>query len=347
MKLVFLTGSRSEWGALAPVLRIAVAKHTCFVQICGEHLAAETTEMVIDIAKKLAVPIFFAPESVDANWLICNGDRPELLMPVARAYQKKTGIAHISGGDYQSDYLVDEPTRRALTQFAHLHFVCTESSRERLLRMGESEHRVFNVGSPLVDDLLRFQPKKNALQKNIEMNGGIGYYAILVHPSKNFAQKTKKIVEWAEAQEGYCAAVIRPNTDQGFGPWPSNIAYLDSMPRNKFLNFLWNSQCFISNSSAIFLEAQYLGVPCVHVSPRNLSREEAFPGHAVCLANFVNLDNLKIAIQQARRNDARAPARCCCRQNGAHGNGQAAQQIMELLELTGCAKKYLIKPEWK
>ena len=350
MKIAILTGNRSEWGAMSPVLRAFSQNHDCTVCVCGDHLISLSQQYVASDAKKAKAKIMAASqiEETEFDWLICNGDREELLPYILSAYRQKIGIAHISGGDYQEAYLVDEPIRRSITQFAHIHFACTEKSKNRLLRMGEASWRIFNAGSPLVDGLQDFSFQKNTLQKTIEKQGTKGYCVIMLHPSEKYAQFTQKIIASIEIQHSYNnyhAIALEPNSDKGYGP-PANIDYFPSLPRSEFLNLLWNAKCFIGNSSALFLEAQYIGVPCVHIPPRNSEREEAFPGHIVSCAN---IENLAEAICNAQKNDKRSKKGCRLDfAHGAHGGGAASQYIRNVLEKIGSpTKKILVKKEWQ
>ena len=58
-------------------------------------------------------------------------------------------IAHNEGGDVSGT--IDESIRHSITKLAHIHFTSTESSRKRVIQMGENPDKVFNVGSPAID----------------------------------------------------------------------------------------------------------------------------------------------------------------------------------------------------
>src|SRR5215831_19288884 len=81
-------------------------------------------------------------------------DRYELLAPASVALALRIPIAHIEGGEI-SQGAIDDAVRNALTKMSHVHFTATESSRARVLAMGEEEWRVHRVGAPSLDHLRR------------------------------------------------------------------------------------------------------------------------------------------------------------------------------------------------
>lgn len=46
---------------------------------------------------------------------------------------------------------IDDRVRHAITKLADFHFVATEKSRDRVIRMGEKPSNVFNYGCPAMD----------------------------------------------------------------------------------------------------------------------------------------------------------------------------------------------------
>jgi UDP-hydrolysing UDP-N-acetyl-D-glucosamine 2-epimerase len=78
-----------------------------------------------------------------------NADRFEMMAVTLAAAYLNIPIAHHEGGDVSGT--IDESVRHAITKFAHLHFAATETSRKRILQMGEDPRYVFTVGSPTID----------------------------------------------------------------------------------------------------------------------------------------------------------------------------------------------------
>lgn len=305
MKILCMSESRADWGGLVPVYNEAMDR--------GHNARLVNYEQLKNWRW-----------SCDFDWLVVLGDRPRVLEIVVDAYQSyKIRIAHLSGGDKQQGGLVDEPTRHAISKFAHVHFPNSEKSKQRLISQQEDPQKIYNVGSTMVDDLVNFMPCKT----------DEFYYLVQMHPSKNWRSHLEKI-----GKIGNCK-ILQHNGDPGFSA-PPHCEFIPNMPREKFLQLLWNSQAFIGNSSALFLEAQYLGVPCLHVGERNRGREESFPGHTLSLKEF-HSDALKELI------DARTDTGL--RENwkdGAHGDGTAAKKILDMLENIGVPNESILRKEW-
>src|SRR6185437_13538688 len=60
-------------------------------------------------------------------------------------------IVHLHGGERSGT--VDEPVRHAITKLSHWHFVATQESRDRVIRLGERPENVWITGAPSLDDL--------------------------------------------------------------------------------------------------------------------------------------------------------------------------------------------------
>ena len=61
-------------------------------------------------------------------------------------------VAHIEGGEITGT--IDESIRHAITKLSHLHFVCTEEARQRVVSMGEKEAQVIHTGCPAMDIII-------------------------------------------------------------------------------------------------------------------------------------------------------------------------------------------------
>jgi hypothetical protein len=76
-------------------------------------------------------------------------DRFETVATSIAAAFMNIPLVHTQGGEVTGN--IDEKVRHANTKLADLHFVTTERSRERVLRMGEKPDRVFVTGCPSID----------------------------------------------------------------------------------------------------------------------------------------------------------------------------------------------------
>ena len=89
------------------------------------------------------------------------GDRFEIFSAVSAATVARIPIVHLSGGE-TTEGAFDEAFRHSITKMAHLHFVSTEKYKERVIQLGESPDKVFNVGAFGIDNIrkLKFNKEK-------------------------------------------------------------------------------------------------------------------------------------------------------------------------------------------
>ena len=104
--------------------------------------------------------------------LVLLGDRYETLCCAAAAQIHRIPIAHIHGGE-RTEGLIDEAFRHSITKMAHLHFPCCEEYRQRIIQLGESPNRVFNVGSLGVENIRKMKPlaRFSGLRSDRRRNG--------------------------------------------------------------------------------------------------------------------------------------------------------------------------------
>lgn len=177
-----VTGARSEYGVLRPLLRAIAADPalTLRLYVTAGHLSKRFGLTVREIEKdgfRIAarVPTLGArmETAQDASKAVARGvegfsrlfakarpdlllvmsDRYEMLPPALAAMFHKIVVAHLSGGKITQGAM-DESVRHALTKLSHYHFTHSPENRARLIRMGEQPSRVFATGSPLLDEVV-------------------------------------------------------------------------------------------------------------------------------------------------------------------------------------------------
>lgn len=177
-KICVVTGSRAEYGLLAPLMRALAADRDFQLQVVatGAHLAPEfgltykvieqdgfkldaRVEMLLSsdtpagTAKSLGIGVMGLTEAFERlqpEMVVVLGDRYEILAAATAAMMLRIPVTHIAGGD-TTEGAVDESIRHAITKMSHLHFVTNEEAAERVRRMGEDPARVLNTGSPGLD----------------------------------------------------------------------------------------------------------------------------------------------------------------------------------------------------
>jgi UDP-N-acetylglucosamine 2-epimerase (non-hydrolysing)/GDP/UDP-N,N'-diacetylbacillosamine 2-epimerase (hydrolysing) len=176
-----VTGSRAEYGLIAPVIAALKTDAAFEVQLIasGMHLAPEfgltykqieadghridaRVEMLLasdspaGTAKSLGLGVIGFADALDRlrpELLLLAGDRFETLAAAEAALILRIPIAHLFGGD-TTEGAFDEAIRHAITKMSHLHLVTHEGAAERVRQLGENPASIVVVGSPGIDALL-------------------------------------------------------------------------------------------------------------------------------------------------------------------------------------------------
>jgi UDP-hydrolysing UDP-N-acetyl-D-glucosamine 2-epimerase len=179
-KVCVFTGSRAEYGLLAPLMREIQSDPSLILQLVasGGHLVGEFgntwreiegdnffidakvdmalgSDAPVDLAESMALCLAGCAKQFDRltpDILIVLGDRYEALAAAEAAMMLRIPIAHIHGGE-ATEGAMDDAIRHAITKLSHLHFAAAEVYRERIMQMGEAPERVYTVGAPGLDQI--------------------------------------------------------------------------------------------------------------------------------------------------------------------------------------------------
>ncbi len=268
-------------------------------------------------------------------------DRYETLATAVAASYMNIPLAHIQGGEVTGS--IDEKVRHAVTKLSDIHFVATQRSAERVIRMGEDPATVFVTGCPSIDvakealnhpalptDIIR---KYGGVGPDLDVSNG--YLVVLQHPvTTEHTLARCHVVEtlYAVRDSGMPALWFWPNVDAGSDgtssgirafrelEQPSNIHFFKNMFPEDFIRLLHHSRCLIGNSSVGIRECSYLGVPVVDIGSRQAGRERG--------QNVQNAPYDRTAIGRSIAHHL---------QNGRYladplyGDGRAGQRIAELI----------------
>jgi len=284
------------------------------------------------------------------DWLLVPADREEsIVLSMCGAYLGLP-IAHYGAGDRVVGN-VDDMIRHAVSRLAHLLLTSNEPSRERLIRAGEQEWRVHNVGSSGLDRIRRtptLTSKELAAELDVEQIEP-EYFVVLQHPLSSEAAKAgEQMMLTLEAVTSLNAQtfVIYPNSDPGSGEIIRVIQEYSSHPKVHifknipdvaFINLLRGATALIGNSSLGLMEAPFLKLAVVNVGHRQSARlhtENVF---------FVDHDVAAITSQlNSIRHDPATKERVSSCSN-PFGDGFAGERIAEILATTPIDGKLLNK----
>jgi len=310
-KIVFLTGTRADYGKLSLMIKTFDAREDYWVEVVatGMHLLSRYGFTVNEIHKagiKNVFPIFNQDSSTSEKMdvvlantliqlshylnerrpdlLIVHGDRVEALAGALAGSLNGIRVAHFEGGEVSGT--IDESMRHAISKMSHIHFVANQESQKRLLQLGETKESVFIVGSAEIDVMQsEHLPSIDAAKAYYDVD--FDDYAILIyHPVttelSKLEYKTNQLIA-ALQDSGDNFIVIRPNNDIGSAiidarmlsfakENPTRVRLFSSLQFEKYLTLLKHARYIIGNSSSGIRESQVFGVPCINVGSRQNNR---------------------------------------------------------------------------
>ena len=164
-KVLFLTGTRADYGKLKSLMNI-IEKSTsfqCSIFATGMHTLSRYGNTVNEIYKNgfqdihtymnqikgdgmdiiLANTIHGLSRYVHENrpdLIVVHGDRVETLAGAIVGTLNNILVAHIEGGELSGT--VDELIRHSVSKLAHIHFVANAKAADRLKQLGEDSANI-------------------------------------------------------------------------------------------------------------------------------------------------------------------------------------------------------------
>ncbi len=303
--LLFVTGTRADFGKLEPLARAAV-QHDFAVSffVTGMHMMHSygLTKLEVQRLPGVMVHEFLNQRSGDAqdvvlaktmlgfsdfvrentpDLVLVHGDRVEAMACALVCATNYIRCAHIEGGEVSGT--IDEIFRHCNSKLAYCHFVSSPTAKKRVRALGEASEAIHVIGSPELD--------RHAQPSGFCIDAVLQHYQIaqsdfgicILHPVTSETQAMRQQAAdlfRALTQSGKYFVVIRPNNDPGAA---EIISVIDELPAAQFriipsINFgrfselLKHAACIVGNSSAGVREAPFLGVPSLDVGSRQADR---------------------------------------------------------------------------
>lgn len=304
-KLLFVTGTRADFGKLEPLARAAQeAGFAISFFITGMHMMKRYGETRLEV-KRFAGAEFFEfvnqreGDALDfilsktilgfsdfvhehrPDLVIIHGDRVEALAASLVCAMRYIRSAHIEGGEVSGT--IDESIRHCNTKLCATHFVSSESARQRVLALGEAPDRVYTIGSPELDT--HAKPSGVTIDE-VKSRYAIpfdNYGIVIFHPVTSevdtIGAQAQSLFDCLQAS-GKNFVVIAPNNDPGteaifkvIEALPKDrFRLIPSMRFNYFSELMKHASAMIGNSSAGVREAPFLGLPSLDVGTRQNCR---------------------------------------------------------------------------
>ena len=355
-RVVFLTGTRADYGKLKP-LALRLVEHPEFdvhIFATGMHVLHkygataravmrefgnvhlynnQTSASGMDVVLSNTIQGFSNYISqLETDMIIVHGDRPETLAGAIVGSFNNILVSHIEGGEVSGT--IDELIRHSVSKLSHLHFVANDDARGRLIQLGEIPSNIFSIGSPDIDIMLSDTlPRIDDVLEHY--NIAFQSYALaLYHPVTTELKDLKKatteyISALQESDVNYI--VVLPNNDLGCEIVEQQLESLRNNPRFKvfpsiefesFLTLLHHSLFVIGNSSVGIREAPIYNKWSVNIGSRQQSRSEA--------CTIYNVDNDREDINRAIAhvlNNSPSPET-----NYEFGDGKSVDRFMGIIQ---------------
>ncbi|MFD1096347.1 UDP-N-acetylglucosamine 2-epimerase [Salegentibacter chungangensis] len=366
-KIAVITGTRAEFGILTPLLEKIKNHSELELQIvaCAMHLSPEfgytikdietsgftvdkkiecllSSDSAVGVSKSIGLALIsFAEvfEEISPDLIIILGDRSEMLAAATGATIANIPIAHIHGGE-TTEGAYDESLRHAITKMSYLHFASTNKYKKRIIQLGESPDRVYNVGALGLDSV-----KELELLNKKEFQSAIGFdlnkrnILITYHPvtleTKTASSQFESILTALDELEDTSFIFTHANSDKEgrvinrmieeyvSNHSPKAIAF-KSMGQLKYLSALKHVDIVLGNSSSGILEVPFFNIPTIDIGDRQKGR---IASESV-IHSEVDSKAISKAIEKAFNPNFRQSIQ---KQEQIYGDGNSSDKILEVI----------------
>ena len=376
MKILFLTGSRSDWGYIKPIIQICKQKKINYKLCATNMLLLDTYGYALNEIKidgfKVHEEIYMSLDGfneyttvksmgvfmisfVDVlknykpDWVVLAGDRYETMAAALACAYTNTPIAHIQAGELSGN--IDGQARHAIGKFAHLHLASNTDAKNRLLKLGEEPFRVKIVGAPQLDDIEKFKNKKlnfHKIRTLYNLPKKKNYYVVVFHSVtediKNLKKHFKILFKSLEKSK-YKKIWILPNNDPGSSLIKdllmtsrndSNLIY-ENFPREHYLEIMMNSKSIIGNSSSGIIESASFKLPAINIGRRQNNRLKG--------NNVINVPKVseKEILKAIKMIDSKNFLKKISKIKNLYGDGKSSERIVSILKNMLNQKDLIVK----
>jgi len=314
-KICVITATRAEYGLLYWLMKEIKKDKELKLQVIvtGMHLSPEFGMTVKEIEKEFKIDkkieillssdskvgisksmglaqisLAEAFEELKPDFVVVLGDRFELIPIVSTAVVFNIPVVHLHGGE-KTEGAVDEYFRHAITKMSYLHFTSTEEYRKRVIQMGESPNRVFNVGAFGLENIYRLSLlSKDELEKELKIKFGEKNILVTYHPETLNVENIKKdFNEVLEALKEFDGTIIftKANADTGgrvinemienFVKIKKSAYLFDSLGQLRYLSLLQYVDIVLGNSSSGLIEVPSFKKATINIGNRQKGRIKA------------------------------------------------------------------------
>jgi len=367
-KICIFTSTRAEYGLLKPLMDEIKKDKDLKLQIIvsGMHLSPEfgltykeiekdgfkidekvemlmSSDTPIGISKSMGLGLIGYSEALQRlkpDMVVILGDRYEALAFAISSVLHNIPISHIHGGE-TTEGSYDEMFRHSITKMSYLHFVSTEEYRKRVIQLGESPDRVFNVGALGVDNIKRMRLlSKKELEKELNFKFNKHNLLVTFHPvtlekekSVKYFKSLLKVINnlkdtnliFTKSNADAEGRAINKLIDKYVEVNKHKAVAFTSMGQLKYLSTLQYIDVVIGNSSSGIIEVPSFKKPTVNIGNRQKGRIKA----ESIIDCSDNSEAIKKAIAKAFSKEFQ---NFCKSVKNPYGDGNAAPKIIKIIK---------------
>jgi GDP/UDP-N,N'-diacetylbacillosamine 2-epimerase (hydrolysing) len=306
-KICVVTSTRAEYGIMSNLIDKIDHDSDLKLQliVTGAHLSEKfghtyreitspiTKKIDITIERKPAYAMSVAIEKfydifieLKPDILVILGDRYEIMAVAIAAMLSNIPIAHICGGEL-TEGIMDEAIRHSITKMSHLHFTTCEEYRKRVIQLGESPDRVFNVGSLGVENIEKTRLlSKEDLENKLNFKFGEKNLLVTFHPvtleTGMSAKQFRELLAALSELKNTKIIFTKPNSDDGsaeifelidiYVSDHDNAVAFTSMGRLLYFSTMQFVDGLVGNSSSGIIETPSFGIGTINIGDRQKGR---------------------------------------------------------------------------
>lgn len=367
-KVAVFTGTRAEYGLLYWLLKDIQSDSDLCLQllVSGMHLSPEfgetyrqiekdgfkidekieillSSDSAVGTAKSMGLGVLGFADALSRlapDVLIILGDRFEALAAAQTAMILRIPVVHLHGGEI-TEGAYDDAIRHAITKLSYLHATSTEESRQRVIQLGESPDRVFNVGAIGLDHLSRsYFMSVEELAESLNFPLRQPYVVVTYHPvtlaDEDPVASFTALLEALDVYPEVQVILTYPNADDGgrriipllkdyAAKQSQRVLAIPSLGQVRYLSAIKHAAAVVGNSSSGIIEVPSLDVPTVNIGMRQKGRLAA-KSVLDCQANISAICHaLDVALTRSYKNGDEQI-------DNPYGQGSASKQIISMIK---------------
>lgn len=370
-KICIVSGTRAEYGLLKPLIDKINKDITLELKlvVTGMHLSTEfgmtykeiekdgisidekieillSSDSPVGTSKAMGLAMISFSEYINRtkpDIIVVLGDRFEMFAIASSALIANIPVAHLHGGEI-TEGVHDDAFRHCITKLSQLHFTSNEQHRKRVLQLGESPYKVFNVGAIGIENIMKMNlMTKEELEKSIQFKLDKKFAIVTFHPvTLEYGNAKTQILELLYALDSFedmKFIITKANSDNEGREinriidefiLDKNEKYITftSMGQLRYLSAMKYCSLVIGNSSSGIIEAPSFNVPTINIGNRQKGRLQS---KTVINCN-VNKNEIIKAIKRGLSNSFIEQIKY---EKNPYGDGKVSEKI--LMEI----KKYL------